>query len=284
MVTKSRVEMLANRIDEVMAQLAEMDFSEEERKKVDELKESIEKFHEEGLRHLIKTIRQTEAGKERLYEAIDDPLVYAMLLHHGIIKQDLYTRVIQALEEVKPYIQSHGGDIELSEVKDNVVYVQLAGACSGCSLSAVTLKNGVEEIIKARVPEIEYVTMVNETVSSGYMPVEFQDRLRDTGWQVGPSVDQVGVEKPVFFTIADESILLFNSAGKMMAYRNRCPHRGTPFQASDVKLRNGSYVIDSKSGFQFDLSTGECISVPYIQLEPFPLRIEEGKIYVRLEK
>lgn len=284
LATKESVETLAGRIDEVLEEIKTLDISEMERQKVYDLKDAIETFHKEALRNLVKTVRKTEDGKERLYEAVEDPLVYAMLLQHGIIKQDLYTRVVAAMEEVRPYIQSHGGDIELSEVKDNVVYVQLHGACSGCSLSAVTLKNGVEEVIKARVPEIEYVTMVNDPVSSGFMPFELQHTLKDAGWYDGPTLSDIEKEKPTYTSIAGEEVLFFYADQKIMAYRNRCPHRGTPFRQEEVVYEQGMYLIDSDGGFQFDLSSGECITVPHIQLEPFPVRIEDGKIWVRIEQ
>lgn len=283
LTTKENVEDLAEKIDNVLEEIRLLDISDSDKRKVFDLKEAIESFHEAALRKLIKIIRKTEAGKDRLYEAVEDPNVYAMLLQHGIIKQDIYTRVVAAMEEVRPYIQSHGGDIELGEVRDNVVYVQLHGACAGCSLSAVTLKNGVEEIIKARIPEIEYVTMVNEHVSSGFMPVEFQHTLKDTGWYNGPALTEIKENKPLYTTIAEEDVLFFYADQRIMAYRNRCPHRGTPLQQESVVRKQGMYLISSEGGFQFDLTSGECMTIPHIQLEPFPVRIEDEDIWIRIE-
>lgn len=72
----------------------------------------------------------------------------------------LYGRVAEIIEEVRPFIQSDGGDIELLKVEDAVVYVHLSGACIGCPSSMVTLKQGVEVRIKEDIPEIESVEMV----------------------------------------------------------------------------------------------------------------------------
>jgi len=283
LTTKENVEQLAEKIDNVLGEIKLLDIPESDKQKVFELKDAIESFHEAALRRLIKTVRKTEAGKERLYEAVEDPNVYAMLLQHGIIKQDLYTRVVAAMEEVRPYIQSHGGDIELDDVRDNVVYVQLHGACAGCSLSAVTLKNGVEEVIKERIPEIEYVTMVNEHVNSGFMPVEFQHTLKDTGWYNGPNLDDIEENKPLYTSVAGEEILFFYTDQKIMAFRNRCPHRGTPLLQESLVQEHGMYLISSEGGFQFDLTSGECMTIPHIQLEPFPVRIEDEEIWIRIE-
>ena len=72
----------------------------------------------------------------------------------------LFGRVAEIIAEVRPYIQSDGGDIELLKVEDNIVYVALTGACVGCPSSMVTLKQGVEVRIKEDIPQIESVEMV----------------------------------------------------------------------------------------------------------------------------
>jgi Fe-S cluster biogenesis protein NfuA len=67
-------------------------------------------------------------------------------------------RVINALDKVRPYLQSDGGDIELLEVTDDFsVKVKLTGACHGCPYSMQTLKAGVEQVIMKEVPEIKRV-------------------------------------------------------------------------------------------------------------------------------
>lgn len=67
-------------------------------------------------------------------------------------------RVVKALERVRPYLQSDGGDIELIEVTDDMsVKVRLTGACHGCPYSMQTLKAGVEQAIMKEVPEIKRV-------------------------------------------------------------------------------------------------------------------------------
>jgi len=69
-------------------------------------------------------------------------------------------RVQAALAEIKPQIQADGGDIDLVAIENNVVKVRLRGACVGCPMSALTLKQGVERIIKQKVPEIKSVEAV----------------------------------------------------------------------------------------------------------------------------
>jgi Fe-S cluster biogenesis protein NfuA len=65
-----------------------------------------------------------------------------------------------ALAQIRPALQADGGDIELLDVNDGTVTVRLTGACGGCPMAAMTLKNGVERIIKEHVPEIVEVIAV----------------------------------------------------------------------------------------------------------------------------
>ncbi|MBS3765846.1 NifU family protein [Candidatus Bipolaricaulota bacterium] len=69
--------------------------------------------------------------------------------------------VEDALDEVRPSIQADGGDVILDEItEDNVVKVQLVGACVGCPMSTMTLKQGVEKVLESNIPEIKEVKAV----------------------------------------------------------------------------------------------------------------------------
>ncbi len=68
--------------------------------------------------------------------------------------------VEKALEKVRPALQADGGDVELIDVVDGVVKVRLTGACGGCPMSQMTLKMGVEKILKQQIPEVKKVEMV----------------------------------------------------------------------------------------------------------------------------
>jgi len=69
-------------------------------------------------------------------------------------------KVKEALEEIKPKIQADGGDIELVAIENGIVKVRLKGACVGCPMSALTLKQGVERLIKQKIPEVKSVEAV----------------------------------------------------------------------------------------------------------------------------
>lgn len=76
--------------------------------------------------------------------------------------EELLGRVNHALSEIRPYLESDGGNISLIEITDeNIVKVQLHGACTGCSVNQMTLKSGVEMTIKKHAPEIHSVVEVS---------------------------------------------------------------------------------------------------------------------------
>ncbi|CAA0215733.1 NifU family protein [Tenacibaculum maritimum] len=74
--------------------------------------------------------------------------------------QEIQNNVERALEEIRPFLVSDGGNITLLSIENNKVKVRLEGACSGCSVNQMTLKNGVEATIKKYAPEIEEVINV----------------------------------------------------------------------------------------------------------------------------
>lgn len=71
-------------------------------------------------------------------------------------------KVTEALDKIRPSLQADGGDVELVDVVDGVVKVRLRGACAGCPMSQMTLKNGIERYLKQEIPEVKSVENVNQ--------------------------------------------------------------------------------------------------------------------------
>ncbi len=79
-------------------------------------------------------------------------------------QDNLLERVQKALDNIRPYLETDGGDVKILEIDENkVVTLELLGACGSCPMSSMTLKAGVEEAIKRSVPEIVAVEAVNLT-------------------------------------------------------------------------------------------------------------------------
>jgi Fe-S cluster biogenesis protein NfuA len=69
-------------------------------------------------------------------------------------------KIEAALEKIRPALQADGGDVELVDVEDGVVSVKLTGACDGCPMATLTLKTGIERVLKVQVPEVKEVVAV----------------------------------------------------------------------------------------------------------------------------
>ena len=79
------------------------------------------------------------------------------------IDNPLFQRVEDALNNIRPYLEADGGNVKILEIKNNIVTLELLGACGSCPMSTMTLKAGVEESIKRAVPEITEVLSINVT-------------------------------------------------------------------------------------------------------------------------
>ena len=69
-------------------------------------------------------------------------------------------KITEVLDKIRPSLENHGGNVELVEVDDGVVKVKLTGACGGCPMSTLTLKMGIERVLKQEIPEVKEVISV----------------------------------------------------------------------------------------------------------------------------
>ena len=75
---------------------------------------------------------------------------------------DLYTRVERALDNIRPYLVTDGGDVKLVKItEDRIVHIELLGACESCPMSPMTMQAGIEEAIKRVAPEIKSIKAIN---------------------------------------------------------------------------------------------------------------------------
>ena len=122
-----------------------------------ELVQCVMELHGAALDRMLGSISQNSAGEAALDDALQDNLVSSVLLLHGLHPDTMETRILRALEKVRPYLQSHGGDVEFLSVTGGVVRLKLLGSCGSCPSSSVTLKNAVEEALYEAAPDIEKI-------------------------------------------------------------------------------------------------------------------------------
>ncbi len=124
-------------------------------KRVREIVQVILDLHGFGLERLLEHVTERGADGRAVLEACAaDDIVAGLLLLHGLHPLDLEARLHQALESVRPYLQSHGGNVELLGIQEGIVRLRLQGSCHSCPSSAVTMQQTVEEAIYAKAPEV----------------------------------------------------------------------------------------------------------------------------------
>ena len=126
-----------------------------------DLVQSVVELHGAALDRMLQSFSRTAEGEKALNEALQDDMVASMLLLHGLHPDDMRTRVLRGIEKVRPYLQSHGGDVDLVSVRDGIVRLSLRGSCGSCPSSSLTLKSAVEDALFEAAPDIVEIVAEN---------------------------------------------------------------------------------------------------------------------------
>ncbi len=165
MQDEPETERLALTIDDIVAEISQWDAAY--KAKAFALKSAVEEFHALALRNLIKTLANDSSAGQALRLALADPLVYAMLRRHSIIKPSLEEQALTALDIVRPELQQHGGDVELISIKPpGEITIQLTGACDGCGSSQITLEKGVKRTLREHCAWVSEIIVAGNSVSA----------------------------------------------------------------------------------------------------------------------
>ncbi len=289
--TEPTFEELAAAVDDAVRRVGELD--QEAGAAAKDLQSAVEAFHRPALVAIVRTLRDDPRGKELLLQLVDQPEVRAVLALQGIVRTDPATRAERALAGVRPYLQSHGGDVELVRVEGGAAFVRLQGSCNGCSMSAVTLRETVEEALVAAVAEIDRVEVLEDQPTSAFIPLDSVGvrRSAETGWMAGPTAGDVPDGGMLRFDLtvpatgstggsaSTESFVATNVDQRIAVFRNACVHQGLSL---DGGLVSDGVLTCPWHGFTFDASTGECLSAPGAQLQQIPTRVEDGRVWARV--
>lgn len=133
--------------------------------RVGELLDWVDAFHRDGLGRLVEMIRAWR-GEIFLESVARDEITGLFLRVYGLgedpeSEAEAMEAVTAALDELRPYAESHGGSIELESVTDGVVKVKMLGSCDGCPSSAATLSQGVEEALRRLWPNFRALELVD---------------------------------------------------------------------------------------------------------------------------
>ncbi|MFM7505906.1 MAG: NifU family protein [Rubrivivax sp.] len=253
------------------------------------LRTGIEELNAEAFKRMIRALKADPAAAATLRSAVHDPLVYQVLLYHGIVKEPVESRVRRALESVRPSLKEHGGDVELVAVKlPDTVEVRLVGSCQSCPSSGETLSEGVEKAVRALCPEITVVNRVSrgapETTADGAQVVRFVSpfaRQQDTGYVDVGALAELADNGICTRSVEGREVLLYRRGDQVSCLDNACAHLGMPLDGGEV---DGGTLRCPYHGFVYLLETGECLTVPEVQLAVHAVKVVGERVSVRLRR
>jgi len=225
-------------------------------------------LHGEGLARILEALAAAPALRDGL---VSDPVVSSMLLVHGLHPVPLEERVGAALDRVRPYLASHGGDVELVGLADGVARLRLQGSCHGCAASASTLELAIERALEEEAPDLVGLEVEGT--------VEARAPLRPLPLVTAPSWSELETTAgPGEVVRAREGLVVANVSGTLLAYRDACAGCGASLAGGALE---GGVLECPTCGQQFALTlAGRAIGRSDLQLQPVPLLEEAGRVTV----
>lgn len=236
------------------------------------------------------------ADSEMVAKMVRDDLISSLLLVHGLHPHDVETRVRAALDSVRPYLGSHGGDVELIEVAGDVVKLRLLGSCNSCPSSSVTLESAVQDAVQAAAPEtngIEVETPTDHGASAGVIPVAslfsrvHADRGTSSEWIGVPEFAEVEAGAVAGFAVGGTPVLVCRTNGTLYAFRDFCPECENSMAGAILERRMGRSAHDGavltcpRCGAHYDpVGAGASIGAGATHLAPLPVLIRDGVLSV----
>ena len=179
-----------------------------------------------------------------------------------------------ALDSVRPYMESHGGNVELLSLEHGVARIHLQGSCSDCSASSVTLELAIKQALEEAAPDLEGLEvegMGSEATASS-----------ESSWIGVESVASLADGSLAAVSVAGSDLVVANVDGSLLAYRDRCASCGAPLHGG--LLMAGALSCPECARSFFLPSAGRSMDGDRLQLEPVPLLREEGLVKVALAR
>ncbi len=264
------------------------------------LVQALMEFHGAGLERLMEIIAESgEAGYAVFDKFAADDLVGSVLLLYGLHPLSLEARVMQALDKVRPYLDSHGGNVELLGITDAVVRLRLQGSCKTCPSSSMTLKLAIEEAIYAAAPDvtsIEAEGIEQQPTATGFVQIgkstagagngnkssngKGNGHAAVEGWTNVQELASLAQSSVKLMEVSGRSILFCRLGETFYAYNSQCPGCGKPLQGARLELTN---LVCPHCRQHYDvIRAGRGLDQPSLHLEPFPLLFERGQAQVAL--
>jgi Fe-S cluster biogenesis protein NfuA/nitrite reductase/ring-hydroxylating ferredoxin subunit len=262
----ARVQALTSQLEEVQ------DF--QARAVADELVAAVIQLYGEGLERIFAALEEAPELRDRL---VEDGVVASLLLIHGLYPVALETRVQEALDSVRPYMESHGGNVELVAVEDGVARMRLVGHCDGCPASEATLELAIKKALEDAAPDLEGLEVEGVSQPKFELPVVQSNGTPPEWTDLESTLPAAGATAPA--TVAGADVLVANVGGTLLAYRNACAWCRSRLDAAPMTA--GGVLTCPSCERRFELRrAGRSPDDDALQIAPVPLLRSNGHVRV----
>jgi Fe-S cluster biogenesis protein NfuA/nitrite reductase/ring-hydroxylating ferredoxin subunit len=263
--------------------------------RVQELTGRLEHLEDDTGRELAEeltsaVVQMYGAGLERIVELADegtrdalaqDDLVAGLLMIHDLYPVPIEERVAQALDTVRPYMESHGGNVELLGIEDGIARLRLEGSCKSCRASSSTLELAVRRALEEAAPDLDGMDVEGIVEEQEEAPLISGTPLPllngAPGWHSLP----IGAPEALVATAVDGvPLVVANVDGTLLAYRNACADCGGTLDGG--ALDAGALSCPGCGRRFFLPQAGRSMDDDRLQLQPVPLLREHEEIKVAL--
>jgi Fe-S cluster biogenesis protein NfuA/nitrite reductase/ring-hydroxylating ferredoxin subunit len=272
-------------IDRVQALTAQLEavHDVEARVVADELVASIMQLYGAGLERIFEALDVPGASAAAVRdELVGDGVVASLMLIHGLYPVPLDERVREALASVRPYMESHGGDVELVALVEGVAHLRLVGHCRGCPASEATLELAIKQALDEAAPDLEGLEVegVREPATAngnGFALPIVQSGAPPDWIELDAEPPAAGTIAPV--TVGGAELLVANVGGTLLAYVNACGSCGTRLDTAPM-TPGGTLACPACDG-RFELRrAGRSPDDDALQIAPVPLLRGGGRVRV----
>ena len=241
-----------------------------------------------ALARIMELVGDDSALVQRL---VDDDLVASLLVVHDLHPHDLHERVRRAIDSVRPYLGSHGGDVEIVDIDGDLgtVTVKMLGSCDGCASSAVTLELAVRRAIEEHAPEITQLVVdggsdgIADRAGADAGATSIPVALTRKPTHNPPMAPIYGLRGLVpgrvgLLEIEGNRLIVCRVGEQLYAYRNACPVCASDLETASV---DGAALRCGECGSAYDLPrAGRSLDGNTTHLDPLPLVETGGEVRI----
>ncbi|MGZ5355541.1 MAG: NifU family protein [Solirubrobacterales bacterium] len=263
-----------------------------------ELMGAVLDLYGEGLERIVAAVDEAGEPAAGLRERLGaDGVISSLLLIHGLYPVPLAERVEEALESVRPYMESHGGNVELLGLEGDVARLSLQGSCEGCPASSATLELAIKSALEDAAPDLEAIeveglddpALAGLEVSGTELPVVQAGAANGAAPVQGPAwfeldgeLDGLAEGEMAGITVSGTDLILAMVEGSALAYLDSCPDCGSSLAGGE--LSEGVLACPSCERRYYLPRAGRSLDEDRLQLGPVPLLGAEGRTRVALAR